>query len=291
MKTIAYHKIFPFESMRAVRNEVLETLNLMAPDPGAEQVKHVFCRVESLFKGTCPGYRACNTGYHDFQHAIDTTLAMSRLMHGATVDGTMFSAKHIYLGIVSAILHDVGYIQDTSDHEGTGAKYAASHEQRGMDFLSRHGAELALSPDDVVFGQTLIFCTNLNADIAAVPFPSGQIELLARMLSAADLMAQLADRLYVDKLPLLYRERTEAALADCRSELDFLYKSVEFYDTFEHHLKTRLSRADRYMRLHFSSKWHINQNLYRHMIDEQKKNLLETLKTATCPASDQPWRS
>ncbi len=51
--------------------------------------------------------------------------------------------------------------------------------------------------------QTLILCTNLDADISFVSFPSVQIEVLARMLSAEDLMAQWADRLYVDKLPLL----------------------------------------------------------------------------------------
>ena len=74
------------------------------------------------------------------------------------------------------------------------------------------------------------------------------------------------------KLPLLYKERTEAGLAGCQGEFNFLHKAVEFYDVFEHHLKIRLSKADQYMRLHFASKWNIKRNVYRYMIAEQKKS-------------------
>ena len=33
---------------------------------------------EALYSGEFPGFRACDTGYHDVQHVLDVTLAMAR---------------------------------------------------------------------------------------------------------------------------------------------------------------------------------------------------------------------
>lgn len=286
MQDIAYQELFPVNSPQILLKEVQEILNLISQKLGEVQIKHVFGLVECLYQGTYPGYRACNTGYHDFRHALDTLLAMSRLIHGAVVAGKDFSERHIYLGMVSAILHDVGYIQEASDREGTGAKYTVGHEQRSMEFVGRHGAEYGLSSEEIIHGQTLIFCTNLAVDVSAVPFQSVQVEHLAKMLSAADLMAQLADRSYLVKLLYLYKEHIEAGFGGHQSELSFLHEAVDFYDIFEQRIKTTLSKANRYMRLHFASKWKIDKNLYRLMIDEQKKNLRWILKTSTDPVND-----
>jgi hypothetical protein len=286
MQDIAYHELFPVNSPQIVFKEVLEILNLISQNVEIQQIRRVFSLVESLYQGTYPGYKACSTGYHDYRHALDTLLAMSRLIHGAWVDGVSFSERHIYLGTVSAILHDVGYIQDASDRKGTGAKYTVGHEQRSMDFLSRHGAEFGLSSEEIALGRTLIFCTDLDVDISAVPFQSAQVELMGRMLSSADLMAQLADRFYLKKLLFLFEERNEAGFGDHQSELSFLHEAVEFYDIFEQRLRAISSKANEYMRLHFSSKWNLDQNLYRHMIDEHKQNLLNLLKTSTDPVND-----
>jgi len=285
MRDLAYQELFPINSPHIVFKEVLEILNLISQKVEIQQVRRVFGLVESLYQGTYPGYKACSTGYHDYRHALDTLLAMSRLIHGAWVDEVSFSERHIYLGMVSAILHDVGYIQDASDRKGTGAKYTIGHEQRSMDFLSRHGTEFGLSTEEIALGRTLIFCTDLDVDISAVPFQSAQIEQLGRMLSAADLMAQLADRFYLEKLLFLYKEHTEAGLGDHQSELSFLHKAVEFYDIFEQRLKTTLSKANEYMQLHFASKWNIDKSLYRILINDQKNKLLMILKTSTDPVN------
>jgi len=143
-----------------------------------------------------------------------------------------------------------------------------------------------LSSEKIAQGRILIFCTDLDVDISAVPFQSPQIELMGRMLSSADLMAQLADRCYLKKLLFLYKEHTEAGFGDHQSELSFLHEAVEFYDIFEQRLKATLSKANHFMRLHFATKWNIGKNLYRYMIDKQKHNLLNLLKTSTDPVKD-----
>jgi hypothetical protein len=212
------------------------------------------------------------------RHAIEAFLAMSRLIHGAVLDGESFSERQIIIALIAAILHDVGYIQEENDTRGTGAKYKADHEQRSMDFLSRHGFEFGLSAEEIDAGRAIILCTDMDTDITMIAFPSPQIELLGKLLGTADLMAQLAEQTYLKKLLYLYYECKEAGVGNYESEVDILRKSVNFYDVFGERLRTTLGGVDRCMQLHFASKWGINQNLYHEAINKQKDFLFKILK-------------
>ena len=265
-------------SSEEVLSEVLEILRLISSDFNTEPVRNVFDAVERLYSGNFPGYRACNTGYHDFRHAIEAFLAMSRLIHGAVLDNESISERQIIIALIAAILHDVGYIQEESDTQGTGAKHKAHHEQRSMDFLSRHGFEFGLSAEEIAAGRVIILCTDMDTDIKTISFPNPQIELLGKLLGAADLMAQLAERKYLEKLLYLYYECKEAGVGDYESELDILRKAINFYDFFEERLRATLGGVDRFMQLHFASKWGINKNLYHEAINKQKDYLLKILK-------------
>jgi hypothetical protein len=271
-------KRFSFDSADEVLHEVLEILNLISSGFNTQPVGDVFDAAKRLYNGDFPGYSACNTGYHDFRHAIDTLLAMARLIHGAALADDFFSERQIITALTAAILHDAGYIQEQSDTRGTGAKYKVNHEQRSMDFLSRHGFEFGLSGEEVAAGRAIILCTDMDTDISLISFSSARVELLGKMLGAADLMAQLADRRYLEKLLFLYHECKEAGIADYENEVDILHKAVAFFDFYYERLKTPLDGADRFMRLHFASRWGIDQNLYHEMIDRQKNYLLKILK-------------
>ena len=271
-------KRFSFDSSDEVLHEVLEILSLISSGFNTEPVRDVFAAAERLYNGDFPGYSACNTGYHDFHHAIDTLLAMARLIHGAVLADNSFSERQMITALTAAILHDAGYIQEQSDIRGTGAKYKANHEQRGMDFLSRHGFEFGLSGEEIAAGRSIILCTDIDTDISTISFSSAWIELLGKMLGTADLMAQLAERRYLEKLLYLYHECEEAGIGDYENEADMLHKAIDFYEFFYERLKKPLAGADRFMRLHFASRWGIDQNLYREIIDRQKNYLLKILK-------------
>jgi hypothetical protein len=264
-------------SSEEVLNEVLEILKRISSDFNTEPILKVFTAAERLYSGNFPGYRACNTGYHDLRHAIEAFLAMSRLIHGAALDGESISERQIITALIAAILHDVGYIQEESDTRGTGAKYKATHEQRSMDFLSRYGFEFGLSEEEIAAGRMIILCTDMDTDITTIAFPSPQIKLLGKLLATADLMAQLAERTYLEKLLYLYYECREAGVEDYESELDMLHKAVDFYDFFEGRLKTELGGVSRFMQLHFAARWGIHKNLYHEAIYKQKDYLLKIL--------------
>jgi len=265
------------DSAQAVLDEVQIILDLISPDYSFALVTSAFISTVNLYKGSYPGYRACNTEYHDLHHITDTFLAMARLMHGATVDGEAFTDRQIALGLTAALLHDTGYIQEEHDREGTGSKYTTSHVQRSMNFLKRHGPEHGLSNEEIAAGRTMILCTDLAVDISTVVFPSAKVELLGKMLGAADLMAQMADRTYLEKLLFLYYEFREAKVGDYKSEVDLLHKTIGFYDFIAQRLKTTLDATDRFIISHLTSRWDIQANLYQEVIERQRNYLQQIL--------------
>jgi hypothetical protein len=278
MNDIQLYNLIPMDSSQAVLDEVIGIYYLISPDFDAAPVVSAFNTTISLYKGKYPGYRSCNTGYHDLRHTIDTSLAMARLIHGAVLDGETFTDRHITLGLITALLHDAGYIQEKHDKDGTGSKYTADHVQRSMDFSERHGAELGLSHEEITDGQAIILCTDLAVDISSIVFTSVKVELLGKMLGSADLLAQMADRTYLEKLLLLYPEFKEAGIGDYESEVDLLQKTLGFYDFIAQRLKTTLDATDRFMNSHFRSRWEIKENLYRVAIENQRNYLKQILE-------------
>jgi hypothetical protein len=118
----------------------------------------------------------------------------------------------------------------------------------------------------------------MDADISAIDFPSPQIEMLGKLLGTGDLMSQLAERTYLEKLLYLYYECKEAGVDEYKSELDILYKAIAFYDFFEERLRTNLGGVDRFMRPHFASRWGIDRDLYHEAIQRQRDYLTKVLK-------------
>ena len=277
------YKLLAVGSSEEILSEVLEILKRISSDFNTEPILSVFDVVQRLYGGNFPGYRACNTGYHDLRHAIEAFLAMSRIIHGALLDNQSFSERQIITALIAAILHDAGYIQEESDTRGTGAKYKAVHEQRSMDFLSQHGFKFGLSDEEIAAGRMIIQCTDMGTDITTIALPSPQIELLGKLLGTADLMAQLSEQTYLEKLLYLYYECEEAGVGGYESEVDILRKAIDFYDVFETRLRTTLGGVDRFMQLHFASRWGINKDLYHEAINKHKDYLLKIL---SMPDSD-----
>jgi len=272
------------DSPEAVLNEVQVILDLISHSFNFAPVSAAFKSTVNLYMGDFPGYRACNTEYHDLRHATDTFLAMTRLIHGAVAESEDFTDRQIVLGLIATLFHDAGYIQEEHDREGTGAKYTAKHVQLSMNFLERHGAELGLSNEEVTASRAMILCTDLAVDISTIiAFPSARIELLGKMLGTADLLAQMADRIYLEKLLFLYYEFREAGMGGYKSQIDFLQKTVGFYDYTDQRFETVLDGTNRFMISHFARRWNIKVNLYHEAIEKQKNYLKQILKAQDDP--------
>jgi hypothetical protein len=83
MKEIQFSNMVNMEDPQSVFDEVRTIVLMMFPEFDFGILNRVFKDIVRLFRGEYPGYRKCNTEYHDLKHATDTFLAMARLMQGS----------------------------------------------------------------------------------------------------------------------------------------------------------------------------------------------------------------
>lgn len=228
----------------------------------------IFKDIDLLFRGQYPGYRSSNTKYHDFEHTISVVLATARLIHGCDVDGLGFQPRDILLTLIASLLHDVGLIQEKDDQEGSGAKYTVGHEERSIAFLREYLPGKGFPEEEIETCANFIRCTILSLPPAEVPFPSPEHRNLGYIVGTADLLAQMADRFYLEKLLLPYKEFEEARLPGFDSELELLQKTKAFFEIVaQKRLNDDLGGICQHMRAHFQQWLSIDADLYSESIN------------------------
>ena len=260
-----------------VFEEVQIIIRLIFPSFDFRYVTKIFWDVEALFSGEYPGYRACNTEYHDIRHTHQVLLAMLRLMHGAFISGIRFSEKEIHIGLIGALMHDTGYIQKSSDETGTGAKYTLIHIQRSISFTQKYFAGNTYFEDSFPDFADILNCTGLATMTTVIKFSSSNIAILGKMLGTADLLGQMSDRLYLEKLLFLYIEFHESGIKGFTSEFDLLQKTIGFYEMTQKRLIDELGGVNNYAIHHFRERWHIDRDLYTDAINRNIEYLKKLL--------------
>jgi len=251
-----------------VLREIEQIIISMFSDYDFSGLEVLYRDIIHLFKGDYPGYRASNTKYHDLEHTSAVALAVARLMHGCHLDGMVLDRHNVLLAVGAALFHDVGLIQTENDKVGSGAKYTVGHEQRSIAFMQRYLSEKNV-PDESVEGCShMIMCTILNLPVSEIPFRSEGTRILGRVVGAADLLAQIADRYYLEKLLLLYKEFEEAGIPGFNTEFDLLRKTEAFYkNVAQIRLSQDLDGVSSHMLSHFKTRWNLDKDVYKESID------------------------
>ncbi len=268
MREMQLSRIIDMEDPQSVLDEVRTIVFMMFPEFDFDIVDHVFKDIVRLFRGEYPGYRKCTTQYHDLKHSTDTFLAMARLMHGAFICEENLTREHVNPGLVCALMHDTGYIQTLDDSVGTGAKYTRTDTKRSIVFMDKYIPDSGLSKEDFKHYPDILICTALDTKINKIRFESREIELLGKMLGTADLLGQMADRTYLEKLLFLFYEFREGGVPGYDSELDLLKKTIDFYAMARRRFATDLNSVDKYMRQHFKVRWNLERDLYMEAIEK-----------------------
>jgi len=264
----------------SVNLEVNRMFRELFPDADTRQIDRCFSDVTVLYRGEHPSYRACDTAYHDIQHVFEVALAMSRLMDGyerSRRSSESIGPRRFAFGVTVALLHDVGYLRHVNDnrHEN-GAEYTRIHVSRGARFVERYMADSGMG-DLSAAAKEIIHFTGYERPASRIRVPDVMFRLLGHMLGTADIIAQMADRLYLEKCrDRLFPEFVLGGLAaggndDHRPGI--LFKSVEdlivstprFYKTARARLDQQLGEAHKFAESHFEG-----QNLY---FDEMGKNV------------------
>jgi hypothetical protein len=159
-----------------------------------------FDDLRRLYRGEYPGYHACDTEYHNVQHVLDVALAMARLMDGCVrATGTAVIDERLFrFGVITALYHDCGYIRhrkDTRHHNG--AEYTLTHVSRGARFLQEYMTRIGMADMAQAAARTIHF-TGYEVPLDRIRVDP-EFRLIGNLLGSADLLAQMADRCYLEK--------------------------------------------------------------------------------------------
>jgi hypothetical protein len=238
-----------------------------------DQFYQVFGDILKLFNGHYPGYRRCNTFYHDLSHTMDCLLVTAKLIHGAGLNGIVFTHRDLTLGLISALMHDTGYIQAVEDDTGTGAKYTTSHIERSIEFMKKYFHDHAFPSEYLPICSDFLRCTGLDVKIAEIKFQSREHEILGQILGTADLIGQMANDNYLEKLPFLYDEFKEGGVPGYTDKFDLLKKTPAFWEMVKERLVIELGHVDRYLPDYLRVLKGINQDVYRQAIERNMEQL------------------
>jgi hypothetical protein len=258
----------------AVESEVLRLFRTLYPSNSEAMARRAFEDLRALYAGDFPGYRACDTGYHNLQHVLEVTLAMTRLMDGyerTRAQTPALGVELFQLGIVTALFHDMGYIRRVDDDVApNGAFYTKTNVSRGAAFLRSYLPTVGLS-GHAEAGAELIHFTGFEKRVADILIDDPVLRLLGSLLGSADIMAQMADRCYLEKCRYrLYAEFVvggiaEPATPDGRKTVvyssgdDLVRKTPTFFQGAVQRLEADLGGAYNFAASHFGG-----FNLYIH---------------------------
>ena len=264
----------PAETLAEIKN----ILFLVDPSQDPSPIVKIYQDIIRLFNGEFPGYKPSNTKYHNLEHTSSTALAAVRLIHGLLVRGQVFSPGLVQLCLIGALFHDTGLIQTREEVEGTGARYTVCHEDRSIALMKKYLAEKGFSQDDIRDCGHMIRCTELFSPIADIPFSSEEVRTLGKVIGTADLVAQMADKNYLEKLPLLFMEFQEAGMHEFETPLELFKKTEEFYRSVaRERMKNELGGISSAALYHFRERWEIDKNLYEESIKYNIRRMKETV--------------
>ena len=252
----------------SVGAEVARLHRGLFPGAPAAGLQRAFRDAAALYRGEHPDYCPCDTEYHDIQHVLDVTLAMSRLMDGyqrGRGNGEEPLTPELFtVSVAAALFHDFGYLRRRRDRRHRyGAEYTLNHVSRGAAFLRRYVRGLGLAEELSRFAGALLHFTGYERAAEAIRLPGGLPRRLGQMLGTADIIAQMSDRCYLEKCrDRLYPEfvlgrlgangrlvtRTLPVFA---SGEELVHRTPGFYQSASRRLNLQLARSYEYAARHF----------------------------------------
>ena len=254
----------------AVSKAVRELFAAGWPGASFDKVAVAFEEFERLFSGRMPGYHGVDTVYHDRQHSLDMTLAMARLLtgyEGSTDASLRFGAERAAMGLVTSLFHDAGYIREIGDRQHlNGAEFTLYHVTRSARFLARFLPTIGLE-SWVPVSTRIVHFTGYEVKLSQIQLSDARDRKLGHLLGTADLIAQMADRCYLEKCrDRLYPEFVLGGIAAAQgsdgimqvrysSGLDLLRQTPRFVrETRAERLEGEFEHAYRYLEPLFGGK-------------------------------------
>jgi hypothetical protein len=250
-------------SWEPVWENIHDSFTRLYPGMPLRVMRQAFEDFDRLFRGRMPGYLGCDTVYHDIQHTLDMTLALGRLIQGhelSVASGDRLGAPRAILGIITSLFHDAGYIRHARDEfRRNGAEFTRSHVSRSALFLDRYLSQIGLGAASGVARQ-IVHYTGYEVRLDQIRVVADKDRKLGHLMGTADLLAQMADRCYLEKCRdrlypefvlggiAVWRDHNGRVITRYRSGLDLLRQTPAFFrQVCEPRLERSFEGAYRYM--------------------------------------------
>jgi hypothetical protein len=275
----------------SVRDAVHDLFAQTFPGASFDKLWLAFYDFERLFTGRYPGYKGCDTTYHDVQHTLDMTLALARLVAGyerSVEPSDRLGAARAQMAIITSLFHDSGYIrhEERDKDFSNGAEFTLYHVSRSADFLRRYLPELGLAKD-VGVSSMIVHFTGYELDLDNIELDDPRDVICGHLIGTADMIAQMADRCYLEKCrDRLYNEFVVGGVAvesaapgeymvRYKSGEDLLKKTPAFYQqVMRERLNKKFNRVYRYIEVLYNG-----HNPYIEAIRSNITHLVHILET------------
>lgn len=252
-----------------------EIIHCINPAYDLSDIRKVFRDTVDIFNGKYPGYCAIKTPFHDLHHTLDVFLCAVRLLHGMHVSGATLRNSDITLVAIASMMHDIGFVQECGTEAGTGARFMQIHVRRGIEFMRHYLAHRGFPSEWEKSLTPMIQTTDLDLQFDQIAFLNERVRLLGQIVSTADLIGQMADRTYLEKLLFLYEEFKEANFKGYQNPLDLLRQTQSFYTMVQRRLDAEYSGVYKKLAFHFKEWFGIKRNFYMEAIDKNIAYLSE----------------
>jgi len=250
-------------------DEIVSLSSAICPDANQSLIRDTYNDMTAFFSGSHPFFQKNTLQYHNLRHTQLVALATARLFHGLHCNHIDINSETLTKGLLSAYFHDTGMLLLEGDRAKSGTEYIADHEERSILFLQRYAALKGLDENILKDCATIIHYTNLSLDPTTLGRHSHETQLAGQVVGSADILAQMADRYYLEALPMLHEELKADKTYKHASALDLMIHTASFYhNIILNRLILTFSNTSRSMRIHFRERYQIDRDLYTENINK-----------------------
>jgi hypothetical protein len=126
---------------------------------------------------------------------------MARLLAGyeRVPDGPRLGAERGLVALITALFHDSGYIRESGESAvANGAVFTRNHVTRSARFIAKYLPDAGLG-NWVPISTRIVHFTGYEVPLDLLRVADARDRLAGHMLGTADMLAQMADRCYLEK--------------------------------------------------------------------------------------------
>ena len=243
-------------------DEIGALFSLICPGSDLSFFRSVHTDITENYLKKHPEFNESPAKYHDLRHTYNVVLATIRLFHGLHHEGIYVAEDLICQGLLSAYFHDLGMLPQETDIHPPFPNFSRDHELRSISALRDYLKGKSLPGHYYENCSTIIKYTNLAWE------PDKEVSLCGQVVGSADILAQMADRYYLESLPLLFHEHQDGGIEMHSSAIDLMSSTLDFHENVvKKRLVHTLDNRALAMSTHFKVRWGIDQNLYLESIN------------------------